>query len=97
MSICQFAEDLVERWPSGEQAGAEELHRRCARRLCSLAAGQIGQRPGRRVGADDVVQSVFQTFFRRSAEGEYPIDHSGTPGQPGKYIFPEPNVFCVWT
>jgi RNA polymerase sigma-70 factor (ECF subfamily) len=29
------------------------------------------------VGGDDVVQSVFRTFFRRSADGEFHIDSSG--------------------
>jgi RNA polymerase sigma factor (sigma-70 family) len=38
----------------------------------------MGERLRRRVGADDVVQSVFRTFFRRTEKGEYPIDHSGS-------------------
>ena len=78
MSDSQSAKDLVQRWQAGDQTAAEELYRRYAQRLCGLAAGQIGQRLGRRVEADDIVQSVFRTFFRRSAKGEYPIDHSGT-------------------
>jgi len=78
MSSRQSAKDLLERWESGDQAAAEELYRRYSHRLCALAEGQIGQRLGRRVGADDIVQSVFRTFFRRAADREFVIDHSGS-------------------
>jgi RNA polymerase sigma factor (sigma-70 family) len=78
MSDHQSARDLVQRWQAGDQAAADELYRRYAQRLCALAAGRIDRRLGRRVAADDIVQSVFRTFFRRAARGEYPIDHSGT-------------------
>ena len=70
------SDELIERWRSGEETAAEELHRRYAQRLLALAEKQIGNRLGRRVGADDIVQSVFQTFFRRTADGEYSIDHA---------------------
>jgi len=69
--------NLLERWRVGDQTAAEELHRRYSQRLCTLAEREIGQRLSRRVGADDVVQSVFRTFFRRAAGGEFVIDHSG--------------------
>jgi len=78
MSDPQSAKDLVKRWQLGDQAAADELYRRYAQRLCALAAARIDRRLGRRVAADDIVQSVFRTFFRRAARGEYPIDHSGT-------------------
>jgi RNA polymerase sigma factor (sigma-70 family) len=68
----------LERWRAGDQVAAEELHRRYAQRLCALAEREIGRRLARRVGADDVVQSVFRTFFRRTAAGEFVIDHSGS-------------------
>ena len=70
--------EMLQRLRSGDQAAAEELHRRYAQRLCALAERQIGSRLGRRVGEDDIVQSVFRTFFRRTAEGEFSIDHSGS-------------------
>ena len=70
--------DLVDRWRSGDQAAARELHHRYAVRLCRLAERQLDQRLGRRVEADDIVQSVFRTFFRRTEQGEYPIEDSGS-------------------
>lgn len=78
MSAQDLAWNLLERWRAGDQAAAEELHRRYAQRLCALAEREIGRRLSRRVGADDVVQSVFRTFFRRTAAGEFVIDHSGS-------------------
>jgi len=78
MSAQDPALNLLERWRAGDQAAAEELHRRYAQRLCALAEREIGRRLARRVGADDVVQSVFRTFFRRTAVGEFVIDHSGS-------------------
>lgn len=70
--------ELIARWRTGDESAAAELHRRYAQRLCDLAERQIGDRLRRRVGADDVVQSVFRTFFRRTEQGEYPLDHSGS-------------------
>jgi len=72
------ARELLDRWRSGDQQAAEELYHRYAQRLCQLAERQMAPRLRRRVGADDVVQSVFRTFFRRTEKGEYPIDHSGS-------------------
>ncbi|NLY01112.1 MAG: sigma-70 family RNA polymerase sigma factor [Rhodopirellula sp.] len=78
MSDAAPAKALVERWQSGDQQAADELYRRYAQRLCALADRWIDAKLGRRVGADDVVQSVFRTFFRRSHQGDYQLDHSGS-------------------
>ena len=78
MSQAEPAKDLLERCRSGDQEAAEELHRRYALRLLALAEKKIGGRLKRRVGAEDVVQSAFRTFFRRTEGGEFSIDHSGS-------------------
>lgn len=67
---------LVERWKSGDQSAAQELHRLYSAQLCRLAEQQLDQRLKRRVDGEDVVQSVFRSFFRRTANGEYAIDDS---------------------
>ncbi len=41
--------------------------------LEAIAGRQISRQLQRRVGADDVVQSVFRTFFRRMAGGQFKI------------------------
>ena len=78
MPHSEPAEKLVERWRSGDETAADELYRRYAERLCKLAQQQMDRRLARRVGPDDIVQSVFRTFFRRSGEGQFQIDHSNS-------------------
>jgi RNA polymerase sigma-70 factor (ECF subfamily) len=54
----------------GDTDGAGEMIvRRFAGRLVALAATRLGERLRRRVEAEDVVQSVFRTFFRRLDDG----------------------------
>ncbi|NLF69124.1 MAG: sigma-70 family RNA polymerase sigma factor [Candidatus Anammoximicrobium sp.] len=71
------ARELLQRYGTGEPGAATELHRRYAGRLLKLAEEQLGGRLRRREDADDVIQSVFRTFFRRAAGGEYSVQHSG--------------------
>ncbi|MEM7316545.1 MAG: sigma-70 family RNA polymerase sigma factor [Planctomycetota bacterium] len=47
------------------------LYDRFSSRLIQVAQRRIGSRLGRRVDGEDVVQSVFRTFFRRARLGEY--------------------------
>ena len=70
--------ELLYRWRTGDQAAADALYRRYAQQLCALAEKNIGERLGRRVGPEDIVQSVFRSFFRRSRDGEFQIDHSNS-------------------
>jgi RNA polymerase sigma-70 factor (ECF subfamily) len=64
---------LLRLYQTGEQAAATELYRRYADRLLRLAAGQTGPDVAARADAEDIVQSVFRTFFRRAAFGEYEL------------------------
>lgn len=71
-SVCE----LLERWRRGDQSAARDLYQRFAQNLCALVERRIGKRLRGRIGADDPVQSAFRTFFRRTADGQYQIDHS---------------------
>lgn len=64
---------LLRRVRTGEDDAATDLYHRYAKRLWSLANNQLGQKLSRRLEADDVVQSVFRTFFRRVVEGQYDV------------------------
>jgi RNA polymerase sigma-70 factor (ECF subfamily) len=64
---------LLRRFQAGEQDAATELYRRYAGRLLTLAANQTAAQMRTRVDAEDIVQSVFRTFFRRAALGEYEL------------------------
>jgi RNA polymerase sigma factor (sigma-70 family) len=68
--------ELVERLRQGDAEAAQQLVARYAQRLCRLAEQQLSRRVAARVGSEDVVQSVFRTFCRRCARGEFQIDSS---------------------
>lgn len=64
---------LLARFQEGEEDAATAIYLRYAKRLKSLATKQAGKALGVRLDEEDVVQSVFRTFFRRAAKGWYDI------------------------
>ncbi len=64
---------LLRRFRDGEQDAASELYLRYAKRLQALADKQTAGELAVRQGADDIIQSVFRTFFRRAAVGQYDV------------------------
>ncbi len=65
--------ELLERIRAGEQDAAFVLYTRYAEPLMRLARGQTAQDLRTRFDPEDVVQSVFRTFFRRISNGEYEV------------------------
>jgi RNA polymerase sigma-70 factor (ECF subfamily) len=65
---------LVKQWQAGDQKAAQELFDRYAERLLALARRRISQRLASRVDPEDVVQSVFRTFFDRVKAGQFQIE-----------------------
>jgi RNA polymerase sigma-70 factor (ECF subfamily) len=68
--------ELLARLRSGDQAAAAELFRRYAQRLAHLAEQHLSRSLAGRLDGQDVVQSVFRTFFERCARGDFRIDCS---------------------
>jgi RNA polymerase sigma-70 factor (ECF subfamily) len=68
---------LVTRWRNGDQQAATELFRRYTNRLISLARSRLSSRFGQRVDPEDVVQSVYRTFFADTRDGRYEIRRGG--------------------
>lgn len=64
---------LMRRFRHGESDAATALYLRYARRLHVLARNKTGQDLQSRFDAEDVVQSVFRTFFRRVSDGSYDV------------------------
>lgn len=64
---------LLRRYRDGEADAATALYVRYAKRLQLLARAQAGKDLAIRIDPEDVVQSVFRTFFRRVAAGHYAI------------------------
>ena len=69
--------NLLARFRTGDPQAAEELHSRYVQRLMALARTRISRKLGRRVGADDVVQSVFRSFFTKARDQQFVLEHSG--------------------
>jgi RNA polymerase sigma-70 factor (ECF subfamily) len=67
-------EALMERLRQGDEAAAAEVFRRFARRLIALAERRLSAQVRAKVDAEDVRQSVFKSFFRPQAAGEYDLD-----------------------
>lgn len=61
---------------SGDPDGARRIFEHFSRRLCQLAQRHLSTRLRQRVDGEDVVQSVFRTFFVRDAQGQFQIDDS---------------------
>jgi RNA polymerase sigma-70 factor (ECF subfamily) len=64
---------LLRRFRGGQPDAATQLYLRYAERLRALAAGQFAPDLAPRVDPEDIVQSVFRTFFRRAALGQYDV------------------------
>jgi RNA polymerase sigma-70 factor, ECF subfamily len=64
---------LLNRFRAGDDDAATALYRRYARRLQALAVRQTNADLSPRFDPEDVVQSVFRTFFRRAAAGYYQV------------------------
>jgi RNA polymerase sigma-70 factor, ECF subfamily len=64
---------LVQRLRSGEEDAATRLYLRYAHRLQALATAQTSSQLATRFDPEDVVQSVFRTFFRRAQKGLYDV------------------------
>ena len=58
---------------SGDQQAATELFHRFANRLVRLARSRLDLDLRRKLDPDDVVQSVFDTFFRHHSADEYDV------------------------
>lgn len=65
--------ELLRQFREGNQEAATRIFLRYAHRLHALARARCCERLAQRVEADDIVQSVFRTFFRRVSRGCYDV------------------------
>src|SRR5258708_2900179 len=59
-----------------DAAAAEAVFARYAQRLVRVAEQHLNKILAARIDGEDVVQSVFRTFFRRAEAGQFRIDTS---------------------
>jgi RNA polymerase sigma-70 factor (ECF subfamily) len=64
---------LLRRFQRGEAGAATLLYLRYAARITSFTWTQRGPDLASRFDPDDIVQSIFRTFFRRASEGHYDV------------------------
>jgi RNA polymerase sigma-70 factor (ECF subfamily) len=64
---------LLRRLRQGNQDAATQLYLRYAERLRQLAQAECSAELARRVDVDDIVQSVFISFFRGVSQGYYHV------------------------
>ncbi|MBA4065198.1 MAG: sigma-70 family RNA polymerase sigma factor [Isosphaera sp.] len=64
---------LLRRVRAGEEDAATALYLRYADHLRALAARQSSAALATRLDPDDIVQSVFRTFFRRVGDNQYDV------------------------
>jgi RNA polymerase sigma factor (sigma-70 family) len=69
--------DLLARWRQGDQQAAAEMFRRYADRLIALARSRLSPELAQRFDPEDVVQSVYRSFFAGAREGCYELQRGG--------------------
>jgi RNA polymerase sigma-70 factor (ECF subfamily) len=74
MAADDSVSDVMERLHRGSGEAATLVFRRFAHRLIALARNHLAERLRPKVDAEDVVQSVFRSFFGRCADGQFAID-----------------------
>jgi RNA polymerase sigma-70 factor (ECF subfamily) len=71
MSADDSFDDVMARLIAGDPEAAARVFQRFARRLISLAGARLGARLRQKVDPEDVLQSVYRSFFQRHAGGEF--------------------------
>lgn len=68
---------LLARWQAGDARAAQELFQRYADRLIALVRTHLSAKLGRRLDAEDVLQSAFRSFFVGARAGRYELERGG--------------------
>lgn len=78
MSVGDTFPQLLVRVRAGDEAAAAVLFRRFVDQLAAKAHRHLSPTLRRKVDAEDIIQSVYRTFFRRVRQGEFELDHWGS-------------------
>ena len=68
--------NLLTRLHAGDEHAARAVFERYSRQLAGLAERHLSAKLAGRIDGEDIVQSVFRTFFARTERGEFRIDSS---------------------
>ena len=78
MDERQPTDEFLARLEAGDREAAEELHAQYCKRLIFLVRQRLRPKLAARLDAEDVVQSVFRTFFRRCEAGEFQFENAAS-------------------
>ncbi len=67
---------LLEQYRNGQMEASTRLYLKYADRLLGMTSRKSSSEVTRQVDPEDIVQSVFRTFFRRVDEGHYDVPES---------------------
>jgi len=73
----ELSHQLLERVKSGDERAAGELYDRYVGRLLALTEQRISNKLGRRLDAEDVLQSAYRSFFAGARQGRFVVKQSG--------------------
>jgi RNA polymerase sigma-70 factor (ECF subfamily) len=73
MSGVPSFDDCIARLRAGDDAVAAQIFNRFANRLIALARSRLDNLLRQKVDPEDLLQSVFQSFFARNKEGQFDI------------------------
>lgn len=73
MSDASF-DDVMARLRAGDEAAAAKVFDRFANRLIALARARLDARLRQKLDPEDVLQSVYRSFFARHAGGQFAFD-----------------------
>jgi RNA polymerase sigma-70 factor (ECF subfamily) len=68
-------DSLMNRLRDGDEAAAREVFQRYAHRLIGLARSRLSNLMQQKVDPEDVIQSVFKSFFLRQADGRFDLEN----------------------
>src|SRR4051812_40067650 len=68
---------LLERYRRGDDRAADALFARYVERLTLLARSRLSSRLARRVDPEDVVMSVYRSFFVEARDGRFVLGRGG--------------------
>jgi RNA polymerase sigma-70 factor (ECF subfamily) len=68
---------LMARWQQGDEDAAKELFHRYSERLVALVRSRLADKLAPRVDPEDVVQSVYRSFFSNARDSRYVLEQSG--------------------
>jgi RNA polymerase sigma-70 factor, ECF subfamily len=78
MSSGDSFPQLLARVRAGDDAAAAVIFQRFVDRLAAHAHQRLSPVVRRQIDAEDIVQSVYRTFFRRVRQGQFRVDHWGS-------------------